>query len=678
VLATLLYVFVLGRTQGVAWAAEAILAIAWLYSVAIYILREHPGSVRDPARYLVTVADGALLMAWIAATGGFESPFHVFMYGMPVAVAFEHGHRQAVVASAACAAAYLSLLALLGQLTDNAPEAVIRAGCVLLIGPLGAMVTREAWEQGKAKVELRARATATEDAKKQVEQSLARLEQAQATLQESEERFRKIFHANLDAVALNAHREGWLLDVNDEFLQLTGFSRGDVLGRTADELNLWVDQGERKAVLAELQEHGIIRNRECRFRMKDGTVRWALFSAAVAEVGGRRCVVSFLRDITEREQAAQALRESEERYRRLVELSPDPIVVQVEERFAYVNAAAATLLGAKDPREVTGRSIFDFIHPDDHGAVRERIRQTTPERWPRDLIEEKMVRLDGQVVDIEVAGMPITYLGRPALQLVARDITERRRAERELEESRRAVAMAEKLSALGTLVSGVAHEIRTPSTYVTNNLFLLRHRLELAAQEHPALHDLFQEVVGYCGDALEGTERINRLVQDLRRFTRGEVRRRVAASLHEVAQVALDLFRATRRGHIELAVDLRETVRIVLDRGEMEQVVLNLLTNAADAMPNGGTIRAATRSAAGGAEIEVDDEGTGIPPQVEARLFDPFFTTKADGTGLGLSIARRIVDSHGGTIRHCTQPGSGTRFTVYLPSDASERTGGDV
>jgi len=242
----------------------------------------------------------------------------------------------------------------------------------------------------------------------------------------------------------------------------------------------------------------------------------------------------------------------------------------------------------------------------------------------------------------------------------------------ELEAARRQIAMSEKLSTLGTLVSGVAHEIRTPLTYVSNNLFLVRQRLEQASRARPELSELAQELLHYGQDALEGVARINRLVEDLRTFARRDGGGIVDADLREVVGVAVDLFRATRRGRLEVQADLVSVARLRLEPSQIQQVVLNLLANAADAMPGGGVVRVMTRPVAGGGEIEVIDRGTGIAPEIQAELFNPFVTTKPEGTGLGLSICLRIIEAHGGTIRFESGPVRGTTFVVFLPTADAE------
>jgi signal transduction histidine kinase len=244
----------------------------------------------------------------------------------------------------------------------------------------------------------------------------------------------------------------------------------------------------------------------------------------------------------------------------------------------------------------------------------------------------------------------------------------RRKAEQALETARQQVAMSEKLSTLGTLVSGVAHEIRTPLTYVTNNLYLIRQRLERAARGQPELGALVSDVSEHEAAALEGVARINRLVEDLRRFALREGGGQVEADLGAVVAVAVDLFRATRRGRLDVQASLEPVPGMRVDVGQVQQIVLNLLNNAAEAMPDGGVVRVATRSVPGGGEIEVEDGGSGIAPEIQPKLFQPFFTTKPEGTGLGLSICHRIVEAHEGRIRYDTRPGHGTTFVVFMPA----------
>jgi len=365
----------------------------------------------------------------------------------------------------------------------------------------------------------------------------------------------------------------------------------------------------------------------------------------------------------------EALRRSEARYRSLVEGVRDYAIFALDSQgnVASWNAGAERILGYK-AEEIVGQPLAALYSP-------EAIAQGKPaEGLQRAALlgsyEEDGWRLrrDGQRL---WAHGHITALRDDEGNLLGyskllRDLTEKKRAEEELEASRRQLAISEKLTALGTLVSGVAHEIRTPLTYVKNNLNLLHLRLERMLKT-PGQQVDPEELLSLSRAASEGADRINLLVKNLRQSARLDGGRRATWGLEHVVMEAVDLFEATQRGRVAVVTSFEPTPPLHLVREQIQQVILNLLLNAAEAMPRGGRVVVTTRWVAGGALVSVTDEGGGIPEEVQARLFDPFFTTKAEGTGLGLSISRRIVEAHGGEIRWTTRAGQGTTFSVFLP-----------
>ena len=341
-----------------------------------------------------------------------------------------------------------------------------------------------------------------------------------------------------------------------------------------------------------------------------------------------------------------------------------------EGRITFANPAAEAILGRGD---LAGLPLHAHVHAhtgEEHCALATAGLDGAVLRVDDDLF----ARADGGLVPVSYVVSPIRNGGVVTGAVVAfHDATERRRAEAELDASRRQLAQSEKLSALGTLVSGVAHELRTPLTYISNNLFLLQARLDAAARQDATVAPLVAEGYRFSQAMLDGIERINALVKDLRPFSGAQNGSRASAGLHEVVGAAVDLFRATHRGRVEVIADLAPTPPLSLDRGQLQRVVINLLVNAADAMPSGGRVHVTTRGTPSSAIVEVLDEGPGIPPEIEARIFDPFFTTKPDGTGLGLAISRQIVEAHGGAIACSTRLGEGTRFTIVLPLDEASK-----
>lgn len=239
----------------------------------------------------------------------------------------------------------------------------------------------------------------------------------------------------------------------------------------------------------------------------------------------------------------------------------------------------------------------------------------------------------------------------------------RRRAEEEAARARVAMAQSDKLAALGMLVSGVAHEIRTPLTIIENSTHVLEGRLA----RHPA--GAAPLVRDSLDDIRDGVQRASDLVAQLKRYTKLEGNQRVALDVNVACEDALRLLEAARRAPAHIAARLSAKSRIRADPSQIQQVVINLVANALDA--TGGDparVRIETREVDDAVELVVADEGCGMDADAQARLFQPLFTTKPHGTGLGLSIVKRILDEHGATIRCESRLGHGTRFTVRLPA----------
>jgi len=278
-------------------------------------------------------------------------------------------------------------------------------------------------------------------------------------------------------------------------------------------------------------------------------------------------------------------------------------------------------------------------------------------------------RKDGSEFPVEISLSPLQTDEGDWVSSSIRDISERKNREAELEASRRQVAVSEKLAALGTMVSGVGHEIRTPLTYINTNLELIKIQTEKTAKGETAPAEASENIARLVSKSKEGVERADRIVQQLRQFASAQLNTEPSA-LQDVVASAVELFRSVHKGQVIVMADLRPLSGFDVDRGQMQQVLINLLNNGAEAMGNKGTLRVQLRETPGGAEIDVEDRGPGIPRELQSRLFDPFFTTKSEGTGLGLSVSRRIIEAHGGTIRFATDS-KGTTFTVLLPKKTS-------
>ncbi len=372
------------------------------------------------------------------------------------------------------------------------------------------------------------------------------------------------------------------------------------------------------------------------------------------------------------EEEARKAKAAERRFHTMVESAPDAVVIaDTQGRIVQVNSQTEAVFGySRD--ELLRLRIEDLIPQRfrDRHMVHRADFQAAPRQRPMGAgLELFGQRKDGSEFPVEISLSPLQTDEGDWVSSSIRDISERKNREAELEASRRQVAVSEKLAALGTMVSGVGHEIRTPLTYINTNLELIKIQTERTAKGETAPAEASENIAKLVSKSREGVERADRIVQQLRQFASAQLNTEPSA-LQDVVASAVELFRSVHKGQVIVMADLRPVSGFDVDRGQMQQVLINLLNNGAEAMGNKGTLKVQLREAPGGAEIDVEDRGPGIPREFQSRLFDPFFTTKSEGTGLGLSVSRRIIEAHGGTIRFTTDS-KGTTFTVLLPKKTS-------
>jgi two-component system, cell cycle sensor histidine kinase and response regulator CckA len=369
--------------------------------------------------------------------------------------------------------------------------------------------------------------------------------------------------------------------------------------------------------------------------------------------------------------AQEALSASEANYRGLVERSPDAIFLHRDEKFVYANPAAMKLLRAEAPRDIIGRSVLDLVRPENRDVIRRRIQEAVEGGRPP-LMEQKVLRLDGTPFEAEATSIPLTYEGQPAVQTIMRDITGRKELEQQLRQS-------QKMEAVGQLAGGVAHDFN-------NMLAVIRGNAELLLLDPD---QLTAEASGCLKQVVAATERAANLTRQLLAFSRKQMMQTQPLALNDVIGDLTKMLNRVIREDIRLQCNYAPRLPFIqADRGMMEQVLLNLVVNARDAMPRGGQLLITTDTArfdetyarghpeASAGEyvcLTVSDTGIGIAPEHLPRIFEPFFTTKelGKGTGLGLATVYGIVKQHLGWIEVSSQPAAGSTFKVFLPAAAA-------
>jgi PAS domain S-box-containing protein len=358
------------------------------------------------------------------------------------------------------------------------------------------------------------------------------------------------------------------------------------------------------------------------------------------------------------------LRRSEESFRSLIEGSPEAILVHRGGPLLYVNPFAVRFLAVHAARLV-GTSVLQYVHPEDR-EVATGFLDVPPGKVRPGASELRFVQPNGRVMTAEVSCLSTVFQGAPVTVVSARDLTDRKQMQSRL-------VLSDRLVAMGTLAAGVAHEINQPLTFVISNLSFLAHELRaLGAELQPGRLAEVEEVLR---EAAMGANKVRQIVGDLKTFSRADDDVPTAINLQNVIESALTIARAELRSRARVVRDYVEVPPVEGSEGRLGQVFLNLLINAAQAIPAGqpehNEIRIRLRAVQGHVIVEVQDTGSGIPPEMRARIFDPFFTTKpvGEGTGLGLGIAYQIIEQHRGKISVESRPGRGTTFRVHLPLD---------
>jgi len=481
--------------------------------------------------------------------------------------------------------------------------------------------------------------------------------------------FHLVFHNSPAMQSIVRAADGKLVQVNDTFVGTTGYTREQVIGKRPLDFNFWVEPGALEAFRSELEEKGRVIGHEVRLRSAGGRILTVLLSSLMVEIGGEICVLSAGVDITARKEAEQKRSESEARLSALYESLSAAVVVQDESGFIQANDAAVRMFGATHADQLIGlnpASTSPPSQPDGESsaaaAQRHLARACTGGLTRFEWVARK---LDGTDFPVEVTLTPLLLDGRPVMQAVIHDLTDRKRAEADL---RRALTQERELSQLRSeFVSLVSHEFRTPLEVIMSSVDnLQRYHDRLPPEKRTQLLSTINRSVRRMSGMMEEVLMLGRLETGGMTFTPVELNlpalcRRIC---DEIGSATGDRCPV----HLEVAKVPQQARG---DESLLRHVFANLLSNAIKYSAAGSAVEFTVQREGTDAVCHITDRGCGIPAPDQKRLFEAFHRGSnvrgIPGTGLGLLIVQRSVRLHHGTIRYESTEGQGTTFIIRLP-----------
>jgi PAS domain S-box-containing protein len=486
--------------------------------------------------------------------------------------------------------------------------------------------------------------------------------QAEAVLRDSEARTHAILQTAVDGI-ITIDIQGLIESFNPAAERLFGYTAEEVLGQNVRLLMPSPYREEHDGYIARYlqtgEPHIIGVGREVRAQRKDGTTFPIALAVSEVQLAGRRLFTGIVHDLTARVQAEEALVQLNRRHKLILDSAGEGIYgIDREGCTTFVNPAAARMLGW-EVEELIGQPMQDIVchtrrdgtpYSDDACPVLASCRDGVVRHVPEDVFWRK----NGTHFLVEYVSTPIhehdTLVGAV---VIFKDITERKRLEREMQST-------DRMALVGQLASGLAHEIGTPLNIIAGNAELLGMDL----REHGL-------GIAEVDAIIQHADRITRLIQQLLTFARAKEQPMATLAVQDPLANALSLLETRfKRQDIAVRLEVSSDLPLICGRAEqLEQVFLNVLVNAWHAMPEGGTLTIAAAVTTGQTvRLSFSDTGVGMSTEVLARAFEPFYSTKGEhGTGLGLAICKQIIDSHQGTMYLESTPGRGTTVIVELP-----------
>ena len=486
-------------------------------------------------------------------------------------------------------------------------------------------------------------------------------------LQASEERLQRIIRGSNDGLwewPDLANDEQWW---SPRFFEMLGYEDGEFTPTLANFAEML--HPKDRAVMVAIED--LLESRdpfesEYRMRTKSGNYLWLHARGQVFrnESGQPVGMAGTVHDITPRKRA-------EEAYQTLVKKSLQGLVILQDQRMVFANQALADMLGytIDELLEMSPEAVNERVHPDDRAKVWENHEKRLGGGNPPARYQHRLVRKDGAVRWVEIFVSKTQVRDRPAIQIAFLDVTEQKKMEARLRQRDTELAHLGRLSMMGEMAAGLAHELNQPLYAITNYATGINLRLQTAAADSEELTEVMEKISGQA-------KRASEIIRRLRNTVQKREPHRSSTDLNDLLQDLLKLAEhELRQNSVSVHLDLHEKLPLVsADAIQIQQVALNLMRNAVDAMLGVSTNQrqlTLTTSLVNGhaVEVGVGDSGAGLSDEIHPKIFDPFFTTKAEGLGMGLAISRTIVEAHEGRIWATPNSPHGTVFRFIIPTD---------
>lgn len=504
-------------------------------------------------------------------------------------------------------------------------------------------------------------------------------------LRESEEKFRGMAERSFDAIAL-VDLEGKITYASPSVGKVLGYPQSEVIGKSFLEYFPSDSLSTASQLFADLMQGKSFEGLQLGLPRIDGTTAIVEINVAPVIMNGK--ITGFqaaFRDITERKKMEEKLRESEERLSSLIEYAPDAIYINdLNGKILEGNKQAEILTGYKK-EELIGKSILEAgLLPEQYvsKAIEAIQKNLCGQRTGPD--EFELIRKDGSRVFVEISTIPVKIGQRIEILGIARDITERKQMQKKLEEysqqletlveqrtrqlkeAHEKLIKSERLAAIGEVAAMVGHDLRNPLTGIKGATYYLKTKLssQMDAKTREML-ELIEADIEYA----------NKIITDLLEYSREVHLELTETNPKTIMTETLRLIKAPE--NIQIINQTEPEPKVKIDIEKMTRVFHNLITNAIDAMPNGGKLTIASHKTDGNVEFIFKDTGIGMTKETMEKIFVPFFTTKAKGMGLGLPICKQIVEAHGGKISVESVVGEGTTFTLTLPREPKIKEEGE-